>query len=207
MEKQFRAQGDIEFIRLAPDGQTGALEWLEKYLNEGILEGPAQVMTTFMGCEINKKICEWEAAFVFKPVKARGPQGVMLIECFGICEMREFFFNQESGLLSKDDFALYPLGVPVSEDHFQIHNQLSAMMIGKVWRKFALVKSPDLKWTQLATFNVMQHLFYQISQKYMDNPEDIGKGIEYLKYLNRFFSQICPMLLKADKEFKKKVHA
>lgn len=70
---------------------------------------------------------------MFKPEPARSPPyGLILTKCYGIADMFEVMIQMASGE-AEQEYALFPLGVP---KRFELHNQLSAMMIGRVWQGF-----------------------------------------------------------------------
>jgi hypothetical protein len=60
-------------------------EWLDRYLNEKFLKGTIIVETTFGP---KKSIPEWQAAFVFQPIEARGTNGVAFEKIIGIADLK-----------------------------------------------------------------------------------------------------------------------
>lgn len=127
----------------------------------------------------------------------RGDNGILLKEFLGIGDLYDLTYQFNEGF--DRDLALYPMGLP--RNGFAVHNKYSSMMIGKIWRKHSTVM-PESKWTLLATFNVMQHFFYNASQAF----EDLQKGIDYLTYLKTIFDNVCPKLLELNNELKQYIY-
>jgi hypothetical protein len=50
------------------------------------------------------------------------------------------------------------MGIPI-QDKLKLHNQISAMQIGRYWRNYVLVK-PEKIMSLYAILNVMDHFIY-----------------------------------------------
>ncbi|CDW77922.1 UNKNOWN [Stylonychia lemnae] len=174
------------------DSGVSHQEFMLKYLNNETFRAnnQEQVEITFNG---SGKIEMFRAAFVFSTQERRGNNEGLLKELIGICDIDKTLIQFDKGF--HRDLEFYPMGVP--KQGLTFHNLLSSAMIGKTWREY-LMHEPDPQLTLLATFNVMHHFMFQVSQ----NDIAENKRIEYLDYLRRIYDQVLPFILEQMPELK-----
>jgi hypothetical protein len=94
------------------------------------------------------------AAYVFRPEKARGNNGVKLNEFLGIGDIREIYDKMHGKEGYSQPIALFPCCLPKIVPSV-IYRHASTMMIGGIWQKYRTIIAEE-KWTLAAMFNVMQ---------------------------------------------------
>jgi hypothetical protein len=99
--------------------------------------------------------------YVFKPKKAGF--GMKLDEFLGIGDIRKML-----PILAEEQFncniAMYPMSMPRSYP-CPVYDELSALMMNKIWRMKTETIEYDLDSSILALFNVMQFFFFKASKK------------------------------------------
>ena len=172
-------------------GNITLADWLDKFVCEDAIRGSKSVQTTFGNSKI---IPEYQAAYVFSPVKMRGTNGVMLVKYLGIGEIREIMIKmiQQDGF--KEPIAWYPMGIPIK--HTTAHEEACTMMIGERWTSYKTVVT-EKKWALIGTFNVMQFFFYNASLAFQ-SPQLKKSAENYLTSLKSIVDNVIPELLKQD---------